>query len=173
MRCSRDFHSGFTLIEILVVLFIVSIMSGIVVMNMPSLTQTRDFDAEAKRVKVLLEMARDEAVIQASEFGFRPEDHAYRFYIYDERRQRWEPVDQRPFQQYSLPDDIRLTLNVEGEAFQITEDDGPPVLILSSGDITPFNLTIRSGRDSSMTLVSDGFAELRWKDEIPKGSGDE
>ncbi|MEX2490106.1 MAG: type II secretion system minor pseudopilin GspH [Pseudomonadales bacterium] len=174
MKCSRGFHSGFTLIEILVVLFIVSIMSGIVVANMPSFTQTRDFDAEARRVKVLLEMARDEAVIQASEYGFRPENQGYRFYRYDELEQRWEPVDQRPFQQYSLPDNIRLTLNVEGEDFQITEDESPPVLILSSGEITPFDLTIRSGGETSMTLVSDGFAELSWQDDLQrKGSGDE
>lgn len=156
---------GFTLIEVLVVLFIVSIMSGIVVANMPSFARTGDFDTEAKRIKVLLEMAREEAVVQGREYGFKPEDEGYRFYQYDELERRWEPMDSRPFHRHKLSDDVDVSLSVEGEDFQMVAggDDGPPLLIFSSGEITPFELTISSGRDTSRTLVSDGFSELDWQ----------
>lgn len=157
---------GFTLIEVLVVLFIVSIMSGIVVANMPSFTQTGDFDTEAQRIKVLLEMAREEAVVQGREYGFKPEEEGYQFYTYNELDQQWEPVEIRPFHPHKLSEDIKVNLSVEGKDYQMagTGDDGPPLLILSSGEITPFELTIRSGKDSSRTLVSDGFSELDWQD---------
>lgn len=161
-------RSGFTLIEVLVVLFIVSIMSGIVVANMPSFARTGDFDTEAKRIKVLLEMAREEAVIQGREYGFKPEDEGYRFYAYNELERHWERVESRPFHHHKLSDDVKVNLSVEGEDFRMAandegDDDGPPLLIFSSGEITPFELTIRSGRDSSRTLVSDGFSELDWQ----------
>lgn len=157
---------GFTLIEVLVVLFIVSIMSGILVANMPSFTQTSDFDSEAKRIKVLLEMAREEAVVQGREYGFKPEEEGYQFYTYNELDQQWEPVEIRPFHPHKLSEDIKVNLRVEGKDYQMVSagDGGPPLLILSSGEITPFELTIRSGRDTSRTLVSDGFSELDWQD---------
>ena len=49
--------TGFTLIEILVVLLIVSIMSGLVIANMPSMTRTADFETEVKRLQLVLELA--------------------------------------------------------------------------------------------------------------------
>ena len=64
--------AGFTLLEILIVLFIVAIMSGVVVANLPSFAQTDDFDTETRRLKTLLDLARLEAQVQTSEFGFKP-----------------------------------------------------------------------------------------------------
>lgn len=160
---------GFTLVEILVVLFIVSIMSGIVVANMPSLTQSGDFDVETRRLKALLETAREEAVLQAQEYGFRPGDEGYRFYAYDDMSEKWHVIETRPLDAHELPEDFDLVLEVEGEAFQLSEAKAPPVLILSSGEMTPFNLTIEQGRNRSRTLASDGYSDLHWLDEEAGG----
>ena len=59
---NRAAATGFTLIEILVVLLIVSIMSGVVIANLPSLTRSADFDAEVKRLQIVMELAREEAL---------------------------------------------------------------------------------------------------------------
>jgi hypothetical protein len=40
------------------------------------------------------------------------------------------------------------------------------VLLLSSGEMTPFELTIARGREQFRTLVSDGYGELQWQDEL-------
>ncbi len=146
----------------MVVLLIVSIMSGIVVANFPSFTRTADIDSEAKRLEVLLGMARDEASVQAAEYGFKPEGDGYRFFMYDEVAGRWQLVERRPFEPHKLPESMELTLSVEGDEFEISEAKAPPVLILSSGEMTPFELTIESGRGGVKTLVSDGYADLRW-----------
>lgn len=158
---------GFTLVEILVVLFIVSIMTGMVVINLPRFTQTGDFDTEANRLKVVLEMLREEALIQANEYGLRPERRGYQFYIYNERQQVWELLLEQPFAARKLPAGVRLSVRVEGNELQFGEEDAPPILILSSGEITPFELNIESDMDDDLlrTLESDGYGAIVWQGE--------
>lgn len=159
---------GFTLIEILVVLFIISIMTGIALVNLPRFTQSGDFDAEADRLKVVLEMLRDEALIRANEYGFKPEPDGYQFFIYNELQQRWDLLEERPFAQRSTKNKIQLSLNVEGDALTLGEnDEAPPILILSSGEITPFELEVQSGTDAGFVrvLVSDGYGSISWRDD--------
>lgn len=174
---SESRSSGFTLIEILVVLMIVSIMSGIVIANMPSLTRSADFEAEVKRLQIVMELAREEALMQSNEFGFRVDRNsagqlsAYSFYIYDDLNQSWVSYEASPLQPRELPEGIEMQLTVEGEAFSLDGDSGgdadgeesqglPPVMLLSSGETTPFDLTIFQGRDLSVTLRSDGYTRI-------------
>jgi len=169
--------SGFTLIEILVVLMIVSIMSGVVIANMPSLTRSSDFEAEVKRLQVVMELAREEALMQSSEFGFRldrgVEDRlsAYSFAIYDDINQSWINYAVPPLQPRAMPEGIEMSLAIEGEGFRLQGDGDdetdtglPPVMLLSSGETTPFELTIFQGRDQSVTLRSDGYSRIETVD---------
>jgi general secretion pathway protein H len=162
------YQRGFTLIEILVVLLIVSVMSGIVIANLPGMAQSSDFDAEVKRLNVLLELAREEALMQSSEIGFRPDRDSfgdltgYSFFIYDEINQRWDNFENGPLKARKLGDGIQLQLLIEGDAntFRLDEDDEnvPPVMLLSSGETTPFDLVIYREPDLSATLRADGYS---------------
>jgi general secretion pathway protein H len=157
---------GFTLIEILVVLFIVSIMTGIAVVNLPRFTQTGDFDTEADRLKVVLEMLRDEALVQANEYGFKAETNAYQFFIYDDLQQNWVILEERPFIERELQGKVRLSLTVEGDELNLGEEgEAPPVLILSSGEISPFELEIQSEIDHEIVriLECDGYGAISWR----------
>ena len=161
--------TGFTLIEILVVLLIVSIMSGLVIANMPSMTRTADFETEVKRLQLVLELAREEALMQSSEFGFRvnrkraSDAASYSFLIYDDLNQTWSDYAVPPLQSHDLPEDMALFLDVEGEGFSLEESDEeglPPVMLLSSGETTPFDLTISLGRELAVTLRADGYTRI-------------
>jgi general secretion pathway protein H len=165
-RC-HDSHRGFTLLEILIVLFIISIMTGLTLVNLPQFAQTSDFDSEVDRLKVVIEMLRDESLVQANEYGFRPDKNHYYFYIYNEVKQSWELLDEKPFASRELPDNIRLSLRVEGGDFEDDEQEAPPVLILSSGEITPFELEIKSYSDRNLvrTLESDGYGDISWQEQ--------
>lgn len=160
--------AGFTLIEILVVLFIVSIMSGIVVAHLPRMSRTGDLDTEARRLQQLLGMAKQDALLEADEYGFKPEHTGYEFFVYNDEAQKWKPLTKRPFQQRQLEDDLVLDATVEDSPLKLENNNGksaPPILLLSSGETTPFHLTISMpSTGKSRTLVADGYGEFQWQD---------
>jgi general secretion pathway protein H len=161
--------AGFTLIEILVVLFIVAIMSGVVVANLPSFAQSGDFDMETQRLKRLLDLLRLESQIQDTEYGFMPSREGYEFMRFDEQEGRWQRLDESPFGPRKLPVNFRLTVNVEDIGFSLGEDADtnrvPPIMILSSGEMTPCELTVSQADEASRTLLTDGYGDLYWQDE--------
>ncbi len=166
----RKIPYGFTLIEILVVLLIVSIMTGITVLGLPALTRTGDLDTESARVRVLLEMLLEEASVGVSEYGFGLTEDGYRFFAWDEQLRSWRRLEDKPFQPRQLPDDLRLSLEVEGEDFAGSLNaagEAPPVWVMSSGEVTPFRLTIRaiSGDRASRILVCDGYGSFQWQED--------
>ena len=82
MRSSKQ--SGFTLIEILVVLLMVTIISGIVVTRLPAFAVSADLDRETRRLELLLNMAHSEALLDSAELGFRLTDEGYTFLKFDD-----------------------------------------------------------------------------------------
>ncbi len=154
---------GFTLVEILVVLFLISVMTGMVVVNMPSFTQTAEFDREARRLELLLQMARTEAVLDSIEYGFKPTDRGYMFFRYDDALQSWQQAGE-PFHEREFSDEIRLRVRADNGALRLSGDSVPPVLILSSGETTPFEMELESKLSGKRkTLTTDGYGNIAWQ----------
>ncbi len=157
---------GFTLVEILVVLFLITIMAGLVVISLPSFTTTQEFDEETARMELLLQMLQSEAVLDSSEYGFRTTREGYEFLGYNDGEQKWEPLVEKPFQPRRLPDTVRLDVKADSEELAFAGEEVPPVLILSSGEMTPFKMTFESRIDRTFkTLESDGYGELTWQED--------
>ena len=182
---------GFTLIEILIVLFVISVMTGLVVVTLPGFVQSNNLEREAERLKLVLEIAVEEAQVQSRELAIQPARDQYRFYVYDELNQRWYEMNSPPLALHRLPDDVDLNFSVESKPFtlsldnssELTDDEDsessskgnlkgkkrpPPILFLSSGETTLFTLTLISVHGGSRTLETDGFGSFKWL-----GQGDE
>ncbi len=167
--------SGFTLIEILVVVFIISIVMSVAVLSLSSVGDDRQMRREATRFMSLVDVAQDEALMQGREFGLELMTDSYRFVEYDPISNQWSEIfgdDQLRFRQ--LPEQMGIELFLEdqqilldiGPAEMEENDDSssfggidqytPHVLISSSGDRTPFELHfVRSLDDQSVVLQSD------------------
>ena len=79
---------GFTLLELLVVLVIVGVMLGLVSMNaLPDKKQTLATDA--RRVALLLQLAREEAIVRNRPVAFELDSQQFRFYVRNESGE-WE-----------------------------------------------------------------------------------
>ena len=171
--------SGFTLVEILVVLIIVSVMSGIVVTSLPSSFQNSDFDEESLRLKTVIELIREESLTRASEYGLKTDKDNYSFFVYNEIEQNWTQLNTKPYAEHKLGYGILLKTTIEDNELILTDEEdeessvpnAPRILLLSSGEMTPFEITIALGRDKTRTLVSDGYSELVWQDELDEKKG--
>jgi general secretion pathway protein H len=145
---------GFSLLELLVVVGIIAIFVGAVVLQVGVASGTdHETQREIARLKNLVDLAREEALLQTRDYGVFFTRSAYRFYVYDYGLQKWNPpLDDRLLTEHAIGErqQLRLALVVEDRELVLpetfaTEDDEEPepqVLVLSSGEITPFEARI-------------------------------
>ena len=81
----RQHHRGFTLIEIMVVVTIIGIMTGLIAVSMITTDPQKLLNREALRFKTLVEMAQEEALFSQQEIGIIVNENSYKF-------ARWEVV---------------------------------------------------------------------------------
>ncbi len=173
--------SGFTLIEVLVVVVIIGVISAVVVLGLGNLGDDRELQNEARRMTALIEMASDEATLQGRDFGLELLRRGYRFVEYDPVTEQWfEVIGDDLMRPRNLAEDTefdlfledkRIVLQLEVAKTEEGEDDDdrdllddyqPHVLVLSSGDITPFVLEIyRSTDRASVQLSASPTGELK------------
>jgi len=178
MRKSR-FGTGFTLIEILVVIVIVGTVLSIAMISFGILGDDRDLQTEARRFVSLVEVARDEASLQSREFGIELMTTGYRFVEFDGLTGLWADVPgDDTLRLRDMPDDVELELYLEGKRIVLDDDPAefedpdespnmtsgksyaPHLLIYSSGDTTPFELHVwRAFDDERVILRGNAFGE--------------
>ena len=177
--------TGFTLIEILVVVSIVGIVLSIAVLSLGILGDDRELREEGRRMIALVQVLQDEAVMQGRDFGIEFMNGGFRFVEYDPLVGTWtELIGDETLRPRELPDGAEFDLWIEGQrvllkeqpaAFDDPEDDSPRakvesyaphILVFSSGDMTPFELhVLRPQLDQSISLESDVLGDLKFADE--------
>jgi general secretion pathway protein H len=135
---------GFTLLELLVVLVIVGIVLGLATLTLPRSDPADRLAEESRRVAVLVELARDEAILRGREMGLRLQDRQLEFMILDDTD--WIMIENDTLRPRDLDEDVRAELLVEGApaAGDPARRDIPQVWLASSGEMTPFTLVLTS-----------------------------
>ena len=177
-------RSGFTLIEILVVIVIIGIITSITILSVGIIGTDRALQQQAFRLTTLVEMASDEAQMQGREYGLELMRGSYRFVEFDPFLVRWgEVVDDHLLRPRQLEEDSEFELFLEDREVKleespaeterdddrdISEDYEPHLLIFSSGDITPFEIRIVRGIDREtvvITMTPAGEMEVQTDDQ--------
>lgn len=165
----KNNNRGFTLIEILTVLVIVAVMAGLLVIGFKDSPQ-RHLQREANDLAALINAAADEAVMHGLELGLVIDEHGYHFVFFDMEKKQWRPVAQGGLAQHDFDKPYTVDVVLDNarikdserqrvQAFTERSDDAttrPLVLILSSGEITPFTLTLGVSADNKIILSGDG-----------------
>lgn len=146
---------GFTLLELLVVLVIVGIMLGVVSFNaMPDARQA--LQGEAQRVALLLQLARDEAIVRNRPIAFEADGERFRFLERDGNT--WRTLEQddmlreREFKRGPLALSVTPSVAVAAE--------GPLRLVFGREPVDkPFVLTFSMG-DASASIRADGVGHF-------------
>ncbi len=113
-------EAGFTLVELMMVIFVVGIMAGLVVMTVGG-NSARELKKDATRIQQLLVMAQDEATFSGREIGFfiDSQQKSYGFLFFDDKQLTWEPLQKEAFMPRDLPDGVQLSLAVDGESIDL------------------------------------------------------
>lgn len=184
----RGRRSGFTLIELLVVIIIIATVSAVAILSFGLLGNDRELEDEARRLRELVQLAGDEALMQGREFGLEFMRSGYRFVEYDPFTNRWaELAGDELLRPRALEEGVTFELFLEDRAVQLQEkpmqlpdedkdkdkdeeqrrnerdddeedDYAPHVLIMSSGDVTPFDLVIVRDTDNAEVLLATNDA---------------
>ncbi|MFT5807066.1 MAG: general secretion pathway protein H [Moritella dasanensis] len=162
-------EAGFTLLEIMLVIFLMGIMVTGVVMTMNTAGPDRQLKQEAARFVGVLELAEEEALLSSIEMGLVITEQEYQF-VYLDDKDRWTAfTDSKIFSKKELKEDMILSFELAGlkaensflgsrKLFEddeglfedkggLFEDDDkeariePDIFIYSSGEISDFTLT--------------------------------
>ena len=163
--------SGFTLLELLVVLVIVGILVSLLTLSVGLVGEDSAQRREAERIQALVQMASEETMLHGIEMGLRFYRRAYEFSIYRDDTDEWTPLaDDELFRRRDIPQALELDLELEGREvileFAADDDENyrPQVFIMSSGDVTPFNLRFREAFSSGgyqVLIEADGSGEIK------------
>lgn len=166
-RDARGAASGFTLIEILVVVVIIGVLTAGIVLSVNITGRDRELEKESDRLLALFNYTREQAELQTREFGVMFQDDGYEFLTYDPRRAGWRSVfEDDALVARHLPDGLGFKLSVEARPVVLNrpkdaKDKTPQVMIFSNGDLTTFAATLeREGGMRSVTLTQDNKGQV-------------
>ncbi|EGX6962017.1 MULTISPECIES: prepilin-type N-terminal cleavage/methylation domain-containing protein [unclassified Vibrio] len=156
-------HNGFTLIEILLVLVLLSLTAVAVLSTLP--TSQKDLSKQyAQSFFQRLQLLNEEAVLSGKDFGVRVDDAKSTYALLSLTSEGWQPLKLKQIpSKTKLEEDITLQLELGGGAWDNDErlfkpgslfDEGmfaeeedekkiepPQVFIFSSAEVTPFTLS--------------------------------
>lgn len=145
---------GFTLLELLVVLVIVGITMGFISYNaLPD--ERQQLQNEAQRIALLMQLARDEAIVRNRPIAFESGPDGYRFLVRDENR--WLNLDDdellhaRQFRRGPLS--LSITPRTAGES-------DPLRIVFGREPVDrPFLLTLASNQ-ATVSIRADGVGRF-------------
>ncbi len=150
----RPAPSGFTLLELLVVLVIVGITLGLISFKaMPDDHQALQNDAQ--RIALLLQVARDEAIVRNHPIAFEAESDRYRFLIHDENA--WQTLNSDELLREREFKKLPVTFSSSPPSFALAK----PVRIVFGREPVdkPFDLTLSIG-EAHVSIHADGIGHF-------------
>ncbi|MET0065194.1 MAG: type II secretion system minor pseudopilin GspH [Candidatus Thiodiazotropha sp.] len=133
---------GFTLIEVMVVVFIIAIVINIVAISIGRNTPADRLKEEANRLTSLIQLASEEALLRSVLIGVDITEDHYGFLALTEGD--WEPVSDTLFRDRELPEFMELSIATSLREGDDEEKRTPEIILLNSGEMTPFEMKISS-----------------------------
>ncbi|MFU2510725.1 MAG: type II secretion system minor pseudopilin GspH [Pseudoalteromonas prydzensis] len=153
---------GFSLIEILVVLVVIAFATKMVVYSLDGGDED-ELDKQALRLHTTINMASEFAILNQLELGFHLDKNSFEFLVFD--GEKWITFDrEKLFAPITVDERLKLTLNLDDLAWsqdnlleqsnwrelmsggddesllELQKMKIPQVLILSSGEVSAFQL---------------------------------
>lgn len=167
VNTNKSKQSGFTLIEVMVVVVLIGLMASLVQFNATGNKADDSLMHESAKFAAIFEVAAEYGMLNNIELGLIVNDNSYKFVGYDGTS--WSEVpDQDWDTDITLPEEIEISLELDDlpieepllfdtDTFKEKDEEDftllskeeqekkiiPQVYILSGGDLTPFSVTFR------------------------------
>ena len=154
--------SGFTLIEILIVLAVIGVLSGVVVINFSGGDSRQLLAMQADRLARTIEMARHRSMIRNREWGLHITENGYYFSEHNPDLQEWIQLHEDRFQETSWPkgSSVYLQSELADNFFSDDQTNTPSILIFSSLEVTPFEISLTdSDLNIAWVIKGDGISK--------------
>ncbi len=140
---------GFTLIEILIVIVIISIVSSIAMLTI-HFNYNKQLETFTQNLARLITLSEEEALVRSTTIGLAFTSHTFQFYEYNENTHTWQNLTHKIFQPHPILANTQLQLILNNKTMPA---DGKPHLIISSnGDTSAF--VIEAGKPAEKPLYS-------------------
>lgn len=151
---------GFTLIEMMVVVVIIAIVINFAMISFGRNSPADRLETESNRLMNLIQVASEEALLRASILGVDISEDGYAFLRLEDGE--WQTTDDSLFRERKLPDDMELRI-IEGQPESDDEEKRTPeIILLDSGEVTPFDLKITSTTtDTYFRLTGSETGDLK------------
>ncbi|TKB47644.1 type II secretion system protein GspH [Ferrimonas sediminicola] len=187
-------QSGFTLLEIMLVLVLIGVAAMSVTLTVGGDPRQETLDKAANEFAAVVSMALEESVISGQELGLVVESDHYLFTRFNLDKNDWELLGgDRLYRERRMPVGVTLTLSVEGMPLKQSDEDDesefgldrslfeksdeeklktpePQLILLPSGEITPFTLQFEevSARPTLVIeLEGNAIGDIRRAGEEP------
>lgn len=155
---------GFTLIELMVVIVIIGILVNYVAISFGKNAPAEQLNTESERLKSLIQIAGEEALLRSSFIGVDLLEDSYAFLRLEDGV--WHAMDDNLFRQRELPQEIEITVITAQPAGDDDQGDKekrtPEIILLNSGEMTPFDIKISSIHlDEYYRLIGNEVGELK------------
>ncbi len=160
---------GFTLLEILIVLFVISLVTSLAGLALNSGGRDMEFDAQVRQLADISSYALEEAQASGRDMGLHLERvyeaglPVYRYRWLQRRPEGWRApeIDEDLFRPRRLPPRVEVSLiledlplpELEPDTGDVERDLVPQIMFYASGETTPGMIELRNA-DSGDTLWS-------------------
>ena len=168
LRATRALSGGFTLLELMVVVFIIGLITAAAVITFGGDRRDTELDKEAERINALLGYVREQAELQTRDYGIRINDHTYSFVVFDVLQNQWRTNDEDDaLREREFPEGLQPSVVLEGRPIVLDakkkalEDFTPQLMIFANGDLSSFEITLqREGGGDKARIYTDDQSDI-------------
>lgn len=147
--------------ELMVIVFIISLVLSLTIISLPD-NKKQLLEKEVERVRYLLHLASEQALIQAHAWGIAFSQTEYQFYYFDNLQ--WQLVNDEIFRKRAIEESLMVTIYIEGIEIVLEEDltevNKPQIFILQNGEYLPdFTITIaeKNNKNNYYEITLDDY----------------
>ena len=183
----RQASKGFTLLEIMLVLVLLSLAASVIIPRLPSGSSGSDLHQQSEKLAALARAANQQALLEGKTLGLKlTSGNEYQFLLLSDKG--WTELKKdRLFRSVSTPKDIHLKYSAGDsfwrEALEYEQDDSsdssffaddeeaskrPDIVFWNSGEISPANISLclGTGEQNCQWVVLEETGEVLIKENL-------